>query len=550
MSLPSRLTNGGGVGPQWLKGPVDPAGVLIDLSDRPIVCSASQPGSSSQAGLVVLGCTDHASYVVDGQSGSLAATLYGKKAGHSEWLTGACFIGDGSGRIATCAMDGKAVLWGAVASTTSGSSSRRSAASSRLLSRQTAAPPASAKEWRGQATELLGHFGSVSLVTSPQPAISFDHDGAHRDSVRMHRYGHLLISAGYDKTIRIWDASTGGSSSSSVSSSTSARSSASSGYARTSPAVQAGTAPSSEPVAVLRGHDAPILCLSVLPAHVDSRTADTGGLEDVDCVPPGTSRPLVIASGDRDGVIKVWRLVPPHRGGIRSSSSAAASSEVAVTTLRGHAGHITALTWARIPTALATNGIGSAVGSEAAGDDDVRRGEWHLLSGAQDGHLRVWHVPRSLPSAADCDGDVTTSESACLHNLALHTSDKGAGAVTEIAVTSASALSRPLILTAGADKTLCVIDPAVGYRQLHRITTHIDFIYCMTLHGHLSLSGSGDGTLICHDIFSGRPLWGLGANTAAVRTINVLAGSGGGGERLVVSGDDGKAIVYDFSSDA
>ena len=52
------------------------------------------------------------------------------------------------------------------------------------------------------------------------------------------------------------------------------------------------------------------------------------------------------------------------------------------------------------------------------------------------------------------------------------------------------------------------------------------------------MSGAGNGWLLVHDITSGKCLYGLGANSAAVRCI-------WGGQRTVVAaGDDGNAIIY------
>lgn len=72
-------------------GPVDPSGVLLDVSDRPSMCSAANWGSSE----VVIGSSDHALYVVDVRNGKLKRTLYGKQSGHAEWVTCVAFCPDG-----------------------------------------------------------------------------------------------------------------------------------------------------------------------------------------------------------------------------------------------------------------------------------------------------------------------------------------------------------------------------------------------------------------------------------------------------------------------
>lgn len=57
------------------------AGVLVQLSDRPLLCSAAMTGSS---GDVVVGSADHALYVADTITGCKRRTLYSKSTGHTE----------------------------------------------------------------------------------------------------------------------------------------------------------------------------------------------------------------------------------------------------------------------------------------------------------------------------------------------------------------------------------------------------------------------------------------------------------------------------------
>ena len=64
--------------------------------------------------------------------------------------------------------------------------------------------------------------------------------------------------------------------------------------------------------------------------------------------------------------------------------------------------------------------------------------------------------------------------------------------------------------------------------------------YTMTVVGDLLLSGGGDGILLVYDMCSGKLLYGLGANQGAVRCI------AGTRDQMVVAGDDGNALVYDF----
>lgn len=97
------------------------------------------------------------------------------------------------------------------------------------------------------------------------------------------------------------------------------------------------------------------------------------------------------------------------------------------------------------------------------------------------------------------------------------------------------------VVTAGADKVVKVLDPRTGFDAVHTWTDHRDFIYSLECFGPLVLSGAGNGWLLVHDATSGKCLYGLGANEAAVR--NIFASQ----ERLVASGDDGKVVIYDMN---
>jgi hypothetical protein len=53
-------------------------GALIDLSDRPTTCSATTGNE------VVIGCTDHALYILDTEKAKKKRTLYNSCNGHTE----------------------------------------------------------------------------------------------------------------------------------------------------------------------------------------------------------------------------------------------------------------------------------------------------------------------------------------------------------------------------------------------------------------------------------------------------------------------------------
>ncbi len=96
------------------------------------------------------------------------------------------------------------------------------------------------------------------------------------------------------------------------------------------------------------------------------------------------------------------------------------------------------------------------------------------------------------------------------------------------------------MVTAGADKTLQVLEPRVGYLPMHSLQLP-DFPYSLGVLGELALCGCGDGSCLAVDAGSGRVLYGLGANRAAVRAIEAC------GDALVCAGDDGSAVLYRFS---
>ena len=147
-------STGGGyppLDPRWRRGPTDPAGTRVDLSDRPLLCGDVDWHRQE----AILGGSDHALYVVDLDSGKKKRQLYSKTDGHSEWVAAVKVLSP-TGTVASAGMDGKVLLW--------------SAGSTRCSSC------------------LVGHVGPVSCLAG---------------------VGHqALASAGYDKTVRIWPVAT------------------------------------------------------------------------------------------------------------------------------------------------------------------------------------------------------------------------------------------------------------------------------------------------------------------------------------------------------
>ncbi|CAM6086701.1 unnamed protein product [Calypogeia fissa] len=128
----------------WRRGPADPSGVVLDLSDRPLLCMSVRGTEAA------IGCSDHSVYVVDVSAQKLQRNLYGKQYGHVDWVTCVDFVEDG--RIISGGMDNKLCLWDATGV---------------------------------RCTDLQGHTASISGV-----------------KVIDSKYA---LSASYDKTLLLWD---------------------------------------------------------------------------------------------------------------------------------------------------------------------------------------------------------------------------------------------------------------------------------------------------------------------------------------------------------
>ena len=133
----------------WVAGPSDPAGTVIDLSGRPVLCSALDPSRRR----VALGCSDHAVYELSLDSGRVIRTLFTKRYGHCEWVTSVAYLADGT--LASAAMDAKICVWS----------------------------PSGVR-----CTDMTGHSGSISALVG---------------------IGSSIVSTGYDQTVRVWDSRSG-----------------------------------------------------------------------------------------------------------------------------------------------------------------------------------------------------------------------------------------------------------------------------------------------------------------------------------------------------
>ena len=157
---------------RWFRGPVDPAGALVHVSDRPLTCASVAPAGDG----VAVGGTDHAVRVVgvakedasaknrrrDAPAAFFSvATLRG---GHREWVT--CVTHDvTNGHVVSGGMDSCVYVWARRHTFRNGRNGSHGA------------------DHVTVPTKLEGHGGSVSDVLAD--------DGR-------------VASASYDKTVRLW----------------------------------------------------------------------------------------------------------------------------------------------------------------------------------------------------------------------------------------------------------------------------------------------------------------------------------------------------------
>ena len=88
----------------WSTGPADPAGRLMDASDRNLLCM------DVAGDQVVVGGADHGLSVWDLRTARKSRALFSKRCGHTEWVTSCAFTP--SGQILSGGMDSALWLWG------------------------------------------------------------------------------------------------------------------------------------------------------------------------------------------------------------------------------------------------------------------------------------------------------------------------------------------------------------------------------------------------------------------------------------------------------
>eukprot|EP00939_MAST-03C_sp_MAST-3C-sp1_P002346 g2346.t1 len=200
-------------------------------------------------------------------------------------------------------------------------------------------------------------------------------------------------------------------------------------------------------------------------------------------------------SGARDGSVALWDLAHPTSNPVRKFLSASG-------------GHV---------TSVATFGGSSSAAMR--------------ITGHQDGCVRLWDVR-----------DRSSKESVVIP--AHRTKSGKAGAVSSIVCSNAKDdlehIGGNVVVTAGADGAVCVLDPRSSLKPCIRFEHHRDFVYTLRCVGSLAVSGSGDGTIYVHDLTSGKLLYGIGANQHAVRCIEARR------DCMIAAGDDGSALTFSF----
>merc|ERR1712032_1329140 len=182
------------------------------------------------------------------------------------------------------------------------------------------------------------------------------------------------------------------------------------------------------------------------------------------------------------------------------ATAAAQSGSGMLAALKGHKGHITAMLGLPDSCACCGENDGEAATSAHGG----RGGLSLIATGAQDGHIRIWDLRQKLNT----------------FNMAAHPG----GAVNELGVTLGK--SSPVVVSAGADGRVLVLDPRRGFAPLFdfgKVTE--DFVYSLLVLDDIAFVGDGRGKVTCFDLRAGQQLYALNAGQNAIRCLGATASS-------------------------
>jgi len=270
----------------------------------------------------------------------------------------------------------------------------------------------------------------------------------------------------------------------------------------------------------------------------DDLRGHTGSVSVLECGGTAKSADLVI-SGSYDRSIRVWSLkdkecVQKLGGSKRAHQGAVLALDWSCggQLLSGARDGTTAL-WdlnSLSPTPIRTFSAPKSGHVTSVATFEKSAGAMRL-SGHQDGCVRLWDArDRSAKAAMTAPAHRTESGKA--------------GAVGSIVCSNARSelehIGGNVVVTAGADGCIAVLDPRSSFKPCIRLAHHRDFIYSMRCIGPLVVSGGGDGNVLVHDLTNGKLLYGIAANQHAVRCISATP------RYLITAGDDGSALSFEF----
>jgi len=173
-------------------------------------------------------------------------------------------------------------------------------------------------------------------------------------------------------------------------------------------------------------------------------------------------------------------------------------------------------------------------------------------TGGSDGIVAIWDTRKKL-------GSKSKHRIGCTDQLKPHiigkkrSSEQIAAQVNVLSVAyhpSSGTSPLPHLLSGGADGGVVLIDPRKSTEPVTKYARENSFpvaslcsptAITSSACSHALLSGDAKGTVCCHDICTGSLKYAIGSNKGCARFIDAV------GKSLIVSGDDGRAIVYPFS---